>query len=125
VFHAAGRYEEAFAADRAWAASNAALGGRDIADALSGGYAEAGYRGAMRRAAEIEAARASTRAAAGFMAAQFYVRAGDKTAALDWLEKTFDTGETASSYISCAPIWDDLRSEPRFQTLLRRMHLPN
>jgi hypothetical protein len=27
-------------------------------------------------------------------------------------------------FISCNPIFDSLRAEPRFQALLRRMHLP-
>jgi TolB-like protein len=124
VLHAARRYEEALAADLAWAAVNTTTGGQDIATALSRGYAEGGYRGAMRRAADVEAARALTNPAIGTFAAQFYVRAGDTAAALDWLEKTFDTSEAAAPYLSCAPIWDDLRGEPRFHALLRKIHLP-
>jgi TolB-like protein/Tfp pilus assembly protein PilF len=124
VLHAARRYEEALAADRVWAGANAATGGPNIAAALSRGYAEDGYRGAMRRAAEVEAARASADPALGTFAAQFYARAGDRRAALDWLEKTFELGESGTPYLSCAPIWDDLRGEPRFQALLRLMNLP-
>jgi len=124
LLHAARRYDQAFAADQAWAASNATTGGPDISDALSRGYAEGGYQGAMRRAAAVEAARAPTNPAIGTFAAQFYVRAGDKAMALDWLEKMFEAGEAATPYLSCAPIWDDLRGEPRFQALLHRMHLP-
>jgi hypothetical protein len=60
----------------------------------------------------------------GVLAAQFYVRAGENARVLDWLEKAFDSRESAASYLSCAPIRDDLRDEPRFQSLLLRMNLP-
>jgi hypothetical protein len=125
VLHSARRYEEAFAADQAWAASNPTTGGPEIAAALTRGHAEGGYRAAMRRAADIQAARASNNPRLGFIAAQFYVRAGGHDKALDWLEKGFESRETASIYISCSPIWDDLRVEPRFQALLRKMNLPS
>jgi serine/threonine protein kinase/Tfp pilus assembly protein PilF len=123
ALHAAGRYTEAFAADQAWAAANLTTGGPDVADALTRGYAEGGYRGAMRRAADVEAARASANPRLAFFAAQFYARAGDSGRALDWLEKVFDSGEAGSPYLNCAPTWDLLRAEPRFQHLLRRMNL--
>ena len=122
ALHAAGRYEEALAADQAWAKANATNGGPDIAAALARGHAEGGYRGAMRRAAEAQALRVPTKASAATFAAQFYARAGDKALALDWLEKGFDSEETAAPYLSCAPDWNDLRSEPRFQNFLRRMN---
>jgi hypothetical protein len=50
--------------------------------------------------------------------------AGDTTLALDWLEKACDEHEPNMPYISCMPIFDPLRSEPRFQALLRRVNLP-
>lgn len=77
----------------------------------------------MQRAADVEAARASANPRLGFFAAQFYARAGDNGRALDWLEKVFDSGEAGAPYLSCAPTWDGLRAEPRFQNLLRRMNL--
>jgi TolB-like protein/tetratricopeptide (TPR) repeat protein/predicted Ser/Thr protein kinase len=123
ALHSAGRLDEALRADQAWAATNQTTGGPDVADALTRGYAEGGYRAAMRRAAEVMAARASTNPRSAFFAAQFYVRAGDNRPALDWLEKVFDSGEAGLPYISCAPTFDGLRGEPRFQTLLRRMNL--
>jgi TolB-like protein/Tfp pilus assembly protein PilF len=123
VLHSAGRYDDALAADQAWAAANQTTGGPDVADALTRGYAEGGYRGAMRGAAEVEAVRAAANPRLAFFAAQFYARAGDNGRALDWLEKVFDSDEAGAPYLSCAPTWDGLRAEPRFQHLLRRMNL--
>ncbi len=53
-----------------------------------------------------------------------YIGLGDKEAALSWLEKQMSSrAETASTY-AVAPELDDLRSEPRFKEMLKRMNLP-
>ena len=56
--------------------------------------------------------------------AQHYVYAGDLDRAIDWLEKAFEVRDPNLPYISVQPIYDPLRSNPRFQDLLRRMNLP-
>jgi TolB-like protein/Tfp pilus assembly protein PilF len=53
-----------------------------------------------------------------------YIGLGQKAEALDYLEKHMTArAETASQYAS-APELDDLRSEPRFKAMLKRMNLP-
>jgi tetratricopeptide (TPR) repeat protein len=57
--------------------------------------------------------------------ALIYIGLGDKAEALNWLEKHMsDRAETANLY-AVAPELDDLRSEPRFKEMLRRMNLPD
>ena len=116
--HLVGRYDDAFAADQIWARSNQ-RGGAEVADALTQGFKEGGYRVAMRRAAEALAGRPGD----PFMVAQFHVRAGDTAEALDWLEAA-SREYACQPYINVGPIWDSLRSNPRFQALLRKMNLP-
>lgn len=56
--------------------------------------------------------------------ALIYIGLGDKTEALNHLEKhMLSRGETASTY-AVAPELDELRSEPRFKEMLKRMNLP-
>jgi len=43
--------------------------------------------------------------------------------AIDWLEKAYQARDQNMPYISADPIFDDLRNEPRFQDILRRMKL--
>jgi hypothetical protein len=43
--------------------------------------------------------------------------------ALEWLERAFETRDPNMPYITL-PVFDPLRSDPRFQDLLRRMNLP-
>ena len=56
--------------------------------------------------------------------ALIYIGLGDKEEALNWLEKQMSgRAETANQY-AVAPELDDLRSEPRFKEMLKRMNLP-
>ena len=56
--------------------------------------------------------------------ALIYIGLGDKEQALNYLEKHMSSrAETANSY-AVAPELDDLRSEPRFKAMLKRMNLP-
>ncbi len=48
---------------------------------------------------------------------------GDHAAALDYLEKACDQRELAITGIKVHPLYDPLRSEPRFENLLKRVHL--
>lgn len=55
--------------------------------------------------------------------ASTYLRLGDKGAAMDWLERGADNRSSRISDIGGDPTFDPLRSEPRFQALLRNMGL--
>ena len=52
-----------------------------------------------------------------------YTGLGDKQQALDYLEKAYQERSTWLMWIKVDPRFDPLRSEPRFQNLLRRMNL--
>jgi TolB-like protein/DNA-binding winged helix-turn-helix (wHTH) protein/Tfp pilus assembly protein PilF len=53
-----------------------------------------------------------------------YTRAGDNDEALKWLEKAFKARRPWILYIGVDPIFDSLRSDPRFASLSRRIGLP-
>jgi hypothetical protein len=52
------------------------------------------------------------------------MRLGDKEEALKYLEKGYQERDGGLTYIAVDPLYDPLRSDPRFQNLLRRMNLP-
>jgi hypothetical protein len=58
-----------------------------------------------------------------FDIACLYVEAGERAQALNWLEKGFEFHDPNMSYLGF-PSFDRLRTDPRFQDLLRRMNLP-
>jgi tetratricopeptide (TPR) repeat protein len=103
--------------------------------ALEQGFAEGGYEGAMRHVADLLAARyeksrgikepgSSIRSQPPWVISAWYLFAGDYEKAIDWLEKGYDVHHPQMPYIGADPRWDPLRSDPRFQDLLRRMNLP-
>ncbi len=53
-----------------------------------------------------------------------YLDAGDYNRSIDWLERAFEVRDPNLPYIGFQPLWDPLRSDSRFQDLLRRMGLP-
>ena len=123
AFHAKQMYEEAMPEAKATVLFFAP-GVPEAADALARGYAEAGYPGAMRRAAETLAERSNSTYVSAHLIAELYASAGDKDRALEWLEKAYEERRQEMVYLSVFPTWDSLRDDPRFQDLLRRMNLP-
>jgi serine/threonine protein kinase/tetratricopeptide (TPR) repeat protein len=59
-----------------------------------------------------------------YAVAWIYVGLGQKQQALDWLEKSYANREDTMIWLNSDPSLDDLRSEPRFQNLVRRVGLP-
>ena len=55
--------------------------------------------------------------------AKIYATLNDKQLALTWLERGLATGAIGSFYKD-DPVWDPIRSDPRFTDLLRRMGIP-
>ena len=53
-----------------------------------------------------------------------YVGLGDKEEALNQIEKEVSSRSPNAIYLAVLPDVDDLRSEPRFKAMLKRMNLP-
>jgi hypothetical protein len=77
----------------------------------------------MRQAAEALVAGLHEAYASTFDIANLYLGAGETAQALNWLEKGVEVRDPNMPCLGL-PWFDPLRSEPRFQTLLRRMNLP-
>ena len=116
-----GRHKEALAEAKKFFA---VLGDHEVEDALTRGYAAGGYAKAMHLAAEVLAARSTRTHVPGVRVARLYAHAGEKDQVMKWLEKAYQQGETPLVHLSVAWDWDNVRDDPRFQDLLRRMNFP-
>src|SRR5262249_44657510 len=58
-----------------------------------------------------------------FGVASIYAGLGQKDQTFEWLEKAYAERHSYLIFLKVEPIWDSLRSDPRFTDLLRRMRL--
>ena len=58
-----------------------------------------------------------------YYTAQIYYRLGDKERTFELLERSIYAHDTSVMDMSSNPLWDDLRSEPRFVALLKKVGL--
>jgi serine/threonine-protein kinase len=114
-------YEESLAEMKA---SYSSIGDRELEAALTQGYAISGYRGAMKHAADLMAARARKGYVNSFEIALLYAMAGENAHAFEWLEKSLEERSPHMPYLDAYIELEPLRSDPRFQELLHKMNLP-
>ncbi len=114
-----GHLAESFAAHKAtWGRDEALL------QAMERGYRESGYVGAIHSLADALVARDP--AYTNYVTlATLYARAGNREAALEWLEQAYQRRQPQILHIKAMPAFDELRSEPAFQNLLRRIGFPD
>jgi len=121
VYAAKGMHEEALEAANSY---YAVMQFSQAEEALARGYAEGGFPGAMRRAADAWAALRDVSYVLPTEIATVYGLAGEDSLALDWLERGFEEHDPGMPYLSAWPPVGGLRNDPRFQDLVRRMGLP-
>jgi len=121
AFGAKGMHKEALAAARVY--MKLVYDDRAVDEALERGFAEAGYQEAMRRAAQPLIAHSRKSNVSPMDIASLYVEARETSSAVDWLEKGYEVRDQNMPYIGW-PIFDSLHTDPRFQSLLRRINLP-
>ncbi|MGC1685879.1 MAG: winged helix-turn-helix domain-containing protein [Candidatus Acidiferrales bacterium] len=76
---------------------------------------------ALKLISELKA-RAGREYVSSFLFAEAYGDLGEKDQALGWLERAYEDRDQWMVFIASYPGLDPLRSEPRFQALLRRMN---
>jgi TolB-like protein/tetratricopeptide (TPR) repeat protein len=79
--------------------------------------------GARRALANLQLLRQSRYVSALYFAG-IYTGLGEKSTALDWLDKAYQERNDRLVYLNVDPMADPLRSEPRFRDLMGRLHLP-
>jgi eukaryotic-like serine/threonine-protein kinase len=115
-----GMFAEAIAE---WQKSLTLAGDTELAASLEHAYLNSGYTGYLQKRLDRLKASAPARPVASLDFAYAYALLGDKDHALEWLEKAYEERDPWL-YVKAEPQLDNLRSDPRFQDLLRRMNLP-
>jgi hypothetical protein len=91
---------------------------------LKGAMAKSGAKGYWRRTLENYRESAKSRYVPSVLVAEACVRVGDKDSAFEWLERGFEERDDLMIDLKVEPVFDGLRSDPRFQDLIRRVGIP-
>ena len=91
---------------------------------LQEGLARSGVTGFWQASLEDYQRTAKSGYAHPVLVAGACVRLGDKTCALQWLEKGYQERADIMIDLNVDPVFDGIRTDPRFQDLVRRVGLP-
>jgi len=111
---AAEEYERALALTR----------GKEIPMAVLGRVLSAGHHDQLRRGIEQLHGCANRRYVPACWFAALYTRLGENDQAFRWMEKAWKERSNWLIYLCVDPLFDDLRSDARFQDLAQRVGLP-
>ena len=116
-----GRYEEAIAEiNRALTLS---ADNTRVVATLGHAYGVAGRRGEAQQVINRLLERSKHSYVAPYYIALVYTGLGEKDEAFDWLEKAYEERESYFNLFKVEPVFDSLRSDPRFLGLLKRIGL--
>ena len=91
---------------------------------LGHGYARNGQKEkAMEMLKELGQLR-SRRFVSAYCEALIYLGLDDNTLAMDWLEKAYDERSPWLEWLKVEPVFDPLRSDPRFEALYAKLNFP-
>src|SRR5262249_38399764 len=120
-FQIAGKYKEAV--DQ-YIKALKILGYDDQAKILQAGYARGDYKGAIRAWLKVYVATSDRHHMPKYFAAGLYANLGDKNEAFALLEEAYQKPDETMVHLKDHPAYAPMRSDPRFQDLVRRVGLP-
>lgn len=92
--------------------------------ALKNVYAAGGWKSVWQKQVEFALEDEKSRYITSLSRAFLYAKNDDRNQALEWLNRAYEEREGSLVNLNADPHWDELRADPRFQDLLRRMNLP-
>ena len=122
IYIAQGKSHEAIAAARS-AREDEPLADWPVA-VLGMAYAADGQRAEAEKVLSEMKQKAGRGWVPSYAFAEIYAGLRDKSHTLDAMEKSYEERAWFLTYLNTAPEFDFIRSEPRFQALLRRMNFP-
>jgi eukaryotic-like serine/threonine-protein kinase len=96
----------------------------ELALSVEEDYSKSGYPGVLKSWLEGLLELSKHGYVSSYSVAQTYARLNDRQNALTWLEKAYDEHDSGLVTLAVEPMFDGMRSDPRFGELLKRMKLP-
>ena len=96
----------------------------EVLKKINDAYARSGWKGYLETSLDQLVSNSTGRRFPPSMIAMYYARLDRKDEAIQWLEKAFEERDFRMTTLSVSFEYDNLRSDPRFKQLMRRMGLP-
>jgi len=100
-------------------------GSPELAASIAEDFSRYGYKGVQQSWLDGLAEISKHGYVSPFSIAEGYMRLGQREKALEWLEKAYEQHDSGLVSIGVEPMFDSVRSEPRFKEIVRHMRLPN
>src|SRR6266446_2721251 len=98
-------------------------GSPELAASIAEDFSKYGYKGVQQSWLDGLAEISKHGYVSPFSVAEGYMRLGQREKALEWLEKAYEEHDSGLVSIGVEPMFDSIRSEPRFKEIVRRMKL--
>ncbi|MDQ2979892.1 MAG: protein kinase [Acidobacteriota bacterium] len=121
VYEQKGMYQEAIASLRKATTLSKSL---NLKSSLGHAYAVAGKRGEARAILDEVTERSRRSYVPSYFSALLYAGLEEKDRAFEWLERAYQERSTVLAYLQLDPRLANLRGDPRFSDILRRIGFP-
>ena len=98
-------------------------GSPELAASIEEDFSRAGYKGVLQSWLDGLTEISKHGYISSYSIAQAYMRMGEKEKTFGWLEKAYEEHDSGLVSLAVEPMFDAVRSDPRFRDILRRMKL--
>lgn len=106
-----------------WFLKEQKLKNPERADVYQMSYESGGWQAVLRQSIEFEKSDAEKPSGSYYRTARLYSLLNEKDAASEYLNKTFEKGQSQLIMLKIEPVFDNLRADPRFDELVKRVEL--
>jgi adenylate cyclase len=96
----------------------------ELAASVEEDFFKSGYKGVLQSWLQGLTELSKHSYVSPYVMAELYVRIGDKEKAINSLEKAYEDHDSGLVSLGVDPMFDPIRTDPRFREILRRMKLP-
>jgi serine/threonine protein kinase/tetratricopeptide (TPR) repeat protein len=100
-------------------------GGPELAASIEDDFNKSGYKGVLQSWLEGLTELSKHSYVSSYSIAESYMRVGEKQKAFEWLEKAYEDHDSGLVSVAVEPMFEPIRTDPRFKDIVRRLKLPN
>jgi eukaryotic-like serine/threonine-protein kinase len=98
-------------------------GGPELAASIEEDFIKSGYKGVLQSWLEGLTELSKHSYVSSYSIAESYMRMDQKQKAFEWLEKAYEEHDSGLVSLAVEPMFENIRPDPRFKEILRRMKL--